>query len=98
MLCISGFSRVKNVVHGIDIDEVYRSGDWDKKDTIKEIIDVYGNLYCRQKYTYPSGTDCVKKCQAKVMLKNQEYLDDLLAKTELNFTTFFSFMKKTIKI
>lgn len=40
LLSISA-AKAKEVIHGIDIDEVYNSGDWSSKDKIKEIIEDY---------------------------------------------------------
>ena len=34
-------ANAKEVIHGIDIDEVYNNGDWSSRDKIKEIIDDY---------------------------------------------------------
>ncbi len=40
LLSISA-AKAKEVIHGIDVDEVYNSGDWSSKEYIKQLINDY---------------------------------------------------------
>ena len=57
--------------HGIDIDEIYNSSDWDSKESIKEIIDDYTLLlqYQAELDSCPIELPDVLECYDKVAEK-----------------------------
>lgn len=64
-------SAVAEIYHGIDIDEVFATSDWNSKDEIKDIIDDYTLILkynkdlteCRNAYKI----DCLNELTKKIM-------------------------------
>ena len=64
-------SAVAEIYHGIDIDEVFATSDWNSKDEIKDIIDDYTLILkynkdlteCRNTYKI----DCLNELTKKIM-------------------------------
>ena len=71
-LCLAFSVNVRaELYHGIDIDEIYNSSDWDSKESIKEIIDDYTLLlqYQAELDSCPIELPDVLECYDKVAEK-----------------------------
>lgn len=44
LLCNISSAYANEIIHGIDVDQIYNSSDWSGKDKIKDIINDYGLL------------------------------------------------------
>ena len=66
-------NAIAEVYHGIDIDAVYNSSDWDSKESIREIIDDYTLLLQYQEeldncpIELPEVLDCYDKVAEKIV-------------------------------
>ena len=56
--------------HGIDIDEVYKNGDWSSKEKIKEIIDDYTLLLQYQKKLHLCSKEVKKLSCIDILAEN----------------------------
>ena len=74
LIAIHG-AYARELYHGIDIDDIYGNGDWDKKESIYQIIDDFGLfLELQQEFKecsteLPDSINCYDRITEKI-LKN----------------------------
>ena len=85
-----GASAKAEVYHGIDIDAIYKSSDWNNKEEIKELIDDYTLLLQYQKeLDNCADFDCLDSISEKIMQRFYSHnLDD-------NLTNYHNYVKST---
>ena len=87
-------NAIAEVYHGIDIDAVYNSSDWDSKESIREIIDDYTLLLQYQKKLHLCS-EKVEKSSCMDTLTENIIKDFYNYNLEQNLNDYHNYVKST---
>ena len=93
LLVFFSLNAQAEIYHGIDIDAVYKSSDWNNKEEIKELIDDYTLLLQYQKELDSCADfDCLNPISEKIMQRFYSHnLDD-------NLKNYHNYVKSTFAV